>query len=243
MWVTRTFIAFGALALALGVNPAAAQQAPTAVAVTAPAAPAAIPAAPPPPPVIAVVPPPPPPHGIPGSFESLPRGERAIADALYEAQRGPHRWSRDQIATAKLSGDGWGQIFHEMRRDGLIHAKSLGQVIRRDGDRHLVRRDRDDFGRRDRDDFGHHDHHNVAHHHHHEITVTSASGASQVVSQGGWRHGGWNTGAGSHATTHSTGTATASAHHTPTGAQFSETAMASGNSAAMHHGAAAHHGR
>ena len=188
----------------------------------------------------------PPPSGIAGSFESLSPGNRTIADSLYESQRGPHRWSRDQIATAKLSGDGWGQIFHEMRRDGLIHAKSLGQVIRSDAGRHVVRRDRDDFDHHEHHNLAHHDHddHHFVAHFHHEITVTSASGASQVVSHGGWRHDGWNNGAGSHPMAHSTGTATASAHGAPVSTQFSEAAMISGNSATMHHGSAApHHGR
>ena len=243
MLTMRTLVAVGAV-FALGITAAVGQQAPTgttAPTVVAVAAPAATVTAP-------RQTTPPPPTGIADSFKSLPPGERSIADTLYEAQRGPHRWSRDQIATAKLSGDGWGQIFHEMRRDGLIHAKSLGQVIRRDADRHFVRRDRDDF-----DHHGHHEHHDVAHHDrddhhfvaqrlHHEVTVTSASGASQVVSHGGWRHNVGSSGAGSQAVPHSTG-ATGTATRAPVGTQFSETAMVSGTSAAMHHGATAHHGK
>lgn len=73
-----------------------------------------------------------PPADIPGAFDTLPPGNKSIAESLYNAQTGPAYWTRDQIATAKMSGDGWGQIFQEMKRDGLVTEKSLGQVIRRD---------------------------------------------------------------------------------------------------------------
>lgn len=39
------------------------------------------------------------------------------------------RWTLDQIAAAKQSGQGWGNIFKEMKAEGLVEAKNLGQVV------------------------------------------------------------------------------------------------------------------
>lgn len=99
------------------------------------------------------------PADIVGAFDTLSPGNKSIAESLYTAQTGPVHWTRDQIATAKLSGDGWGQIFQEMKRDGLVTEKSLGQVVRRDaaGPAALRR---------------------------HEVVVTTATGASRVVGTG-----------------------------------------------------------
>jgi hypothetical protein len=73
------------------------------------------------------------PADIPGAFDVLAPGEQFIANSLFQAQTGPDSWSRDQIAAAKLSGDGWGDIFREMKRDGLLTDNSLGRVIRTGG--------------------------------------------------------------------------------------------------------------
>jgi hypothetical protein len=35
----------------------------------------------------------------------------------------------DQIAAMKQGGQGWGQIFKEMKAQGLVSAKNLGQVV------------------------------------------------------------------------------------------------------------------
>ncbi len=106
------------------------------------------------------------PANISGAFDTLPPGNKSIAESLYSAQTGPTYWTRDQIATAKMSGDGWGEIFHEMKRDGLISDKSLGQVIRRDANPPAaIHRQRGNFSRR-------------------ELTVTTASGVTRVVSPG-----------------------------------------------------------
>lgn len=68
-----------------------------------------------------------------GAAESLSPGNRKIADALFESQTippsGQEAWSFDQIAAAKQSGEGWGEIFHELKSEGLIQAKNLGQVV------------------------------------------------------------------------------------------------------------------
>ncbi len=104
-----------------------------------------------------------PPADIPGAFDTLPPGNKSIAESLYNAQTGPAHWTRDQIATAKMSGDGWGQIFQEMKRDGLVTEKSLGQVIRRDASAAQPRR---------------------------EVTVTTASGGNDTtLTTGNGSHG------------------------------------------------------
>ncbi len=156
------------------------------------------------PPVAVVTPPP---SGVPGSFAALSPGNRAIANALYEAQRGPFRWTRNQIATARLSGEGWGEIFHEMRSDGLVHAKSLGQVIRQDRG-HFAERHEDRF--RAGDEYRH-----MASTHHHQITVTTAGGAAHVIGEGGGRHHEATSGAAATAGTRSGVTTAAWSHHAP----------------------------
>jgi hypothetical protein len=67
-----------------------------------------------------------------GAFQSLSPGDQKIANALFAAQprttTGPARLSRDQIAALKGS-EGWGQVFSQMKTDGLLQAKNLGQVV------------------------------------------------------------------------------------------------------------------
>ena len=69
-----------------------------------------------------------------GAFQNLSPGDQKIANALFAAQprttTGPARLSRDQIATLKGS-EGWGQVFDQMKSEGLLQAKNLGQVISR----------------------------------------------------------------------------------------------------------------
>lgn len=79
---------------------------------------------------------------VPGSFESLSPGNQKIAQALFEAQTtptstggttattatGPTPLTRDQIAALKGT-TGWGHVFMQMRAQGLVQAKNLGQVI------------------------------------------------------------------------------------------------------------------
>lgn len=68
-----------------------------------------------------------------GTFDTLSPGNQKIANALFENQTigssGEQAWSLDQIATAKTSGEGWGEIFQQMKADGLIQAKNLGQLV------------------------------------------------------------------------------------------------------------------
>ena len=66
------------------------------------------------------------------SFDSLSPGNQKIANALFSAQRttGTTRTllTRDQIAGLKGT-EGWGKVFKEMKADGLVQAKNLGQVV------------------------------------------------------------------------------------------------------------------
>lgn len=85
-----------------------------------------------------------------GAFANLSPGNQKIARSLFEAQTAPaappssgttpggvttaaattdSAWSLDQIAAAKQSGQGWGNVFKEMKAQGLVEAKNLGQVV------------------------------------------------------------------------------------------------------------------
>lgn len=71
-----------------------------------------------------------------GAYESLAPGEQKIARALYDAQlaRGSttaQTLTLDDIAARKQSGQGWGRIFRDMRAQGLVQEKNLGQVVSR----------------------------------------------------------------------------------------------------------------
>ena len=69
-----------------------------------------------------------------GAFQSLSPGNQKIANALFTAQSqstiGRARLSRDQIANLKGS-EGWGRVFDQMKADGLLQEKNLGQVVSR----------------------------------------------------------------------------------------------------------------
>ena len=67
-----------------------------------------------------------------GAFERLAAGDQRIARSLFEAQRRDlppgGRFTLDQIA-AKKSSEGWSLVFREMKAQGLVTAKNLGQVV------------------------------------------------------------------------------------------------------------------
>lgn len=67
-----------------------------------------------------------------GSFSSLSSGNQKIARALFLAQQptqnGPQPLSLDQIA-ARKSDEGWGKVFNEMKAEGLVQEKNLGEVV------------------------------------------------------------------------------------------------------------------
>lgn len=93
-----------------------------------------------------------------GAFQALSPGGQKIARALFDAQKQPATdgagdtgstgeasataggggtettevagpRSLDDIAAAKAAGTGWGQVFKEMKAEGLVTEKNLGQVI------------------------------------------------------------------------------------------------------------------
>lgn len=68
-----------------------------------------------------------------GAYKELSPGGRKIADSLFDAQsigpEGKQAWSLDQIATAKQDGRGWGEIFKQIKSDGLTDARNLGQLV------------------------------------------------------------------------------------------------------------------
>ena len=64
-----------------------------------------------------------------GSFDSLSPGGQKIANALFSAQSTTGTpLTRDQIADLKKT-EGWGKVFKQMKADGLVQAKNLGQVV------------------------------------------------------------------------------------------------------------------
>lgn len=67
-----------------------------------------------------------------GSFDSLSPGNQKIANALFSAQNttGMNQTplTRDQIADLKKT-EGWGQVFKQMKSQGLVQSKNLGQVV------------------------------------------------------------------------------------------------------------------
>jgi hypothetical protein len=73
------------------------------------------------------------------SFEQLSPGSRMIAKSLAWAQgasefgaepasRGT-RWSLETISAARIEGRSWGEVFRQMKADGLITARTLGDVV------------------------------------------------------------------------------------------------------------------
>jgi hypothetical protein len=75
------------------------------------------------------------------AFDKLSLGNQKVAASLLQAQTpgtsptgSPIRpLTLQQIASKRLSGQSWGQIFREMKAQGLVHEKSLSQVVSRYG--------------------------------------------------------------------------------------------------------------
>jgi hypothetical protein len=70
-----------------------------------------------------------------GAFEKLSPGDQKIAQALFEAQNTTPSKSGaatpltlDQIA-AKKRHTGWGEVFKQMKAQGLVTDKNLGQAV------------------------------------------------------------------------------------------------------------------
>jgi hypothetical protein len=76
-----------------------------------------------------------------GPFERLSPGNQRIASALFEAQRsdlppGTQALTLDEIATLRLEGRGWGEVFHALHAEGRVEARNLGQVVSEYNERH-----------------------------------------------------------------------------------------------------------
>jgi hypothetical protein len=75
------------------------------------------------------------------AFDKLSLGNQKVAASLYQARTAgtsstgsPTRpLTLQQIAAKRLSGQSWGQIFREMKAQGLVQEKSLSQVVSRYG--------------------------------------------------------------------------------------------------------------
>jgi hypothetical protein len=79
------------------------------------------------------------------AFDKLSLGNQKVAASLYQAQNqaqtagtsptgSPTRpLTLQQISAKRLSGQSWGQIFREMKAQGLVQEKSLSQVVSRYG--------------------------------------------------------------------------------------------------------------
>jgi hypothetical protein len=78
------------------------------------------------------------------SFDKLSLGNQKVAAALYQAQSSgvaamlangatpaSKPLSLEEIAAKRRGGQAWGPIFREMKAKGLVHDKSLGQVVAR----------------------------------------------------------------------------------------------------------------
>ncbi len=66
-----------------------------------------------------------------GAFEKLSPGDQKIARALFEAQTtsgGATPLTLEQIA-AKKKHTGWGEMFKQMKAQGLVTDKNLGQAV------------------------------------------------------------------------------------------------------------------
>jgi len=73
------------------------------------------------------------------AFDKLSLGNQKVAASLHQAQTAgtsstgsPTRpLTLQQLAVKRLSGQSWGQIFREMKAQGLVQDKSLSQVVSR----------------------------------------------------------------------------------------------------------------
>ena len=75
------------------------------------------------------------------AFDKLSLGNQKVAASLHQAQTPGTSptgspiglLTLQQIASKRLSGQSWGQIFREMKAQGLVQEKSLSQVVSRYG--------------------------------------------------------------------------------------------------------------
>ena len=66
----------------------------------------------------------------------LAPGDQKIAQALFDAQtkstapNAPKTMTLDEIIAKKRSHEGWGEVFKDMKAQGLLTQKNLGQVVK-----------------------------------------------------------------------------------------------------------------
>jgi hypothetical protein len=70
------------------------------------------------------------------AYDRLSLGNQKVASALYQAQTPivgttARPLSLEQIAAKRRNGQEWGQIFRELKTQGLVHERTLGQVVAR----------------------------------------------------------------------------------------------------------------
>jgi len=76
------------------------------------------------------------------AYDKLSLGNQKVASALYQAQSSraatikgsgsspaPRPLSLEEISTRRRSGQPWGQIFRDMKAQGLVQERTLGQVV------------------------------------------------------------------------------------------------------------------
>jgi hypothetical protein len=76
-----------------------------------------------------------------GAFDKLSLGNQKVAAALYHAQSSGvgssgttpagRPLTLEEISAKRGRGQAWGQIFRELKAQGLVHEKSLGQAVAR----------------------------------------------------------------------------------------------------------------
>jgi hypothetical protein len=72
-----------------------------------------------------------------GAYERLTPTNQVTARALFEAQvvdptpGAPRRLTLAEIAARRQSGQGWGEIFTELKSRGLLREQSVGHVLAR----------------------------------------------------------------------------------------------------------------
>ena len=80
--------------------------------------------------------------GIARNIGSDGRTNQKVASALYQAQSSkaatikgsgsspaPRPLSLEEISIRRRTGQTWGQIFRDMKAQGLVHERTLGQVV------------------------------------------------------------------------------------------------------------------
>lgn len=76
------------------------------------------------------------------AYDKLSLGNQKVASALYQAQSSkaatikgsgsspaPRPLSLEEISIRRRTGQTWGQIFRDMKAQGLVHERTLGQVV------------------------------------------------------------------------------------------------------------------